>query len=204
MTTQEHAARVMDQVGAAGATGDLIVDEGQSLSLKARDGDLEEHKVSSSQVFGLRVIKDGRVGTGYSEASDPESLASIVEQAVTNASFAGEEVHENILPHTGQLRTDDALLHPEEDVTIDEKIAMALFMVRELSTRDKIKSVPYNGVHDVSEQRQVFTTSGMSALSRSKVCLCYAFAIAEEGDKNAMGEPDLQAACSGKSTAQRL
>jgi PmbA protein len=27
----------------------------------------------------------------------------------------------------------------------------------------------------------------MSALSRSKVCLCYAFAIAEEGDKNAMG-----------------
>jgi PmbA protein len=186
MTTGENAARVMDLVNTAGATGDLIVDEGQSLSLKARDGDLEEYKVSSRQVFGLRVIKDGRVGTAYSETSDPEALASIVEQALTNASFAGEEIHEKILPASGELKTDDALLHPVDDAHIDEKIALALFLEGELASRDKIKSVPYNGVLDTSGQRQVFTSSGMSALSRSRIFFCYAYAIAEEGDKHAM------------------
>ena len=186
MTTRDHAARVMDQVKAAGATGDLIVDEGQSLYLKARDGDLEEHKASSSQVYGLRVIKDGRVGTAYSEDSDPDALASIVGQALTNASFAGEELHEMILPNSGKLETDDALLHPDDGSLIEEKIEMALYLEGELSSRDKIKNVPYNGVLDSSGQRQVFTSSGMSAFSRSRVCLCYAYAIVEEGDKNAM------------------
>lgn len=186
MTTREHAARVMDLVRGKGATGDLIVDEGQSLSLKARDGDLEEYKVSSRQVFGLRVIKDGRVGTAYSEADDAEALASIVGQALTNASFAREEEHEAILPDSGELKTDDALLHPVEDVPIDEKIELALFVERELASRDKITSVPYNGVYESSGQRQVFTSSGMSALSRSRACVGYAHAVAEDGDQNAM------------------
>ena len=52
----EAAERILQWITEAGATGDLMVAEGSSLSLKARDGDLEEHKVSSSQVFGIRVI----------------------------------------------------------------------------------------------------------------------------------------------------
>ena len=78
MTHQQHASQILEQVKAAGATGDLIIDQGRSLSLKAREGALEEYKVSSSQVLGLRVIKDGKVGTAYSEATDSEALKSLV------------------------------------------------------------------------------------------------------------------------------
>ena len=62
MNTAQMAEQVLDQVVSAGATGDLIVDESETLSLKARDGELEEYKVSSSRIFGLRVIKDGHIG----------------------------------------------------------------------------------------------------------------------------------------------
>lgn len=186
MTTSENAARVMELVRAAGATGDLIVEEGQSLSLKARDGDLEEYKVSSRQVYGLRVIEDGHVGTAYSEASDPDALTAIVEDALTNASFASEEVHETILPNTGELETDDGLLHPADDTHIEAKIELALSVERELASRDKITSVPYNGVQDNSKERHIFSSSGLSARSRSRVCVCYAFAVAEDGDRNAL------------------
>ena len=55
LTTAQMADQVLDQVMNAGATGDLIVDEGETLSLKARDGELEEYKVSSSRIFGLAV-----------------------------------------------------------------------------------------------------------------------------------------------------
>ena len=72
MTTAQIADQVLGQVMNAGASGDLIVDEGESLVLKARDGELEEYKVTSSRVFGLRVIKDSHVGTAYSEAIDAD------------------------------------------------------------------------------------------------------------------------------------
>ena len=63
MLARDEADQILTRVREAGAEGDLIIDQGQALSLKAKDGELEEHKVTSSQVFGLRVIKDGRVGT---------------------------------------------------------------------------------------------------------------------------------------------
>ena len=180
------ARQVLDQVTGAGATGDLIIDAGESLSLKARDGELEEYKVSSSQVFGLRVIKDGQAGTAYSEADDPEAMKSMVEQALTNASFSKTEVHEKILPNTASLKTDDAMLCPEEDVSIDTKIKTALALETKLAAKDKVKNVPYNGVQDVTGQRHIFSSAGLDAFSKSRMCACSAYALIEDGEKNAM------------------
>ena len=80
MILEESAAVVLERVRKAGAEGDLIIDEGDSLTLKTREGELEEHKVSSLLIFGLRVVKDNRVGTAYSEASDNDALKSMVDQ----------------------------------------------------------------------------------------------------------------------------
>ncbi|MFT7220867.1 MAG: PmbA protein [Candidatus Azotimanducaceae bacterium] len=186
MTIFDQANQVIDLVKAAGASGDLIIDQGQSLSLKARDGDLEEYKVSSSQVFGLRVIKDGKVGTAYSEAADSDALSSLVEQALTNASFTAVEVHENILPNDANLKTDDSVLCPVEEISIDEKVNFALQMESDLAGRERVKSVPYNGVQDNTGQRHIFSSEGLRAYSKSRMCSAYAYALVEEGDKTAM------------------
>lgn len=186
MNVQNIAEQVLADVAKQGATGDLIVDEGQSLSLKARHGELEEYKVSSSQVFGLRVIKDGRVGTAYSEASDPDALKSMLDQALLNASFVAIENHEKILPNSINLKTDDSLLCPEEGTTIDEKIAMILDLESTLASKDKVKNVPYNGVQDVTGQRHVFSSAGLIAKSKGRMCSSFAYALIEDGEYNAM------------------
>ncbi len=186
MDIDSLAGQVLDWVRDADATGDLIIDEGESLSLKARDGALEEHKVSSSQVFGLRVIKDDRVGTAYSEAADADALRSMVDQALVNASFARPEHHEKILPLEAELRTDDSLLCPPDAAGVEEKIDAALTLETRLAARDKVKNVPYNGVSDNTGQRRVFTTAGLTAFSRSRMCSAMAFALMEEGEKNVM------------------
>jgi len=183
---QTIAEQVLSEVAKQGATGDLIIDEGHSLSLKARDGELEEYKVSSSQIFGLRVIKDGRVGTAYSEASDPDALKSMLDQAVLNASFVAVESHERILPNSFHLKTDDALLCPDESTSIDDKISMILDLEKNLAAKDKVKNVPYNGVQDVTGQRQVFSSAGLVAKSKSRMCSSYAYALIEDGEFNAM------------------
>lgn len=186
MTISDQANQVIDLVKAAGASGDLIIDQGQSLSLKAREGELEEYKVSSSQIFGLRVIKDGKVGTAYSEAADSDALNSLVEQALTNASFTGTEVHENILVNDANLKTDDSVLCPAEEVSIDEKVDFILKMESDLAARDRVKNVPYNGVQDNTSQRHIFSSAGLRAYSKSRMCAAYAYALIEEGDTTAM------------------
>lgn len=183
---QQLAERVLSKVQSEGASGDLIIDAGESLSLKARDGELEEYKVTSSQIFGLRVIKDGRVGTAYSEASDSDALESMVEQALINASFARVEEFEKISKSDDTLATDNALLCPTDAVSIDEKIQFSLDLERKLASMDKVKNVPYNGVQDVTGQRQVFTSNGLNAQSKSRTCLSFAYALVEEDDVNAM------------------
>ena len=121
MNTKQNAQIVLDKVLEKGATGDLIIDESESLSLSAREGELEEYKISSSQVFGLRVIKDNKVGTAYSEASDLEALETMVDQAFTNASFAAEDEHEAIMDIQEKLSTDDEFFCPHDDSTVEQK-----------------------------------------------------------------------------------
>ena len=182
----EVAGRVLKWVTEAGAKGDLMVAQGRSLSLKARDGELEEHKVSSSQVFGVRVIKDDKAGVAYSEAADNAALRLMVEQALVNASYARTDSNEQIPDTAITLTTDDALLAPTDDVSVEEKIDAVLRLERELAGRDKVKNVPYNGVSDVTSALHIFSTAGLKAVSRVRACFSQAAALVEDGDKNVM------------------
>ena len=183
---EQKTSFIFDTVLAQGAKADLIVDQRKSLSLKANEGSLEEHSVSSTHVFGLRVIKDGHVGIAYSEADDQASLLSMTEQALTNASFAKQEEFESILDNSAILRTDDSLLCPQDDTTIDVKIETVLKLEDSLLQRDKIKSVPYNGLSEASIQRQIFSTAGLNTSIKQSYTSLYAYALAEFDGKNAM------------------
>ena len=158
MDIERSAYNILERVREKGAEGDLIIDEGQTLSLRAQKGQIEEQKVSSNLIFGLRVVKESRVGTAYSEASNEDALDSMVNQALLNASLAKIEPDETITDISGSLRTDDEMLCPVDNVSIEEKIAFTLSMEEELLAKEKIKNVPYNGVSDSIAQRSVFTT----------------------------------------------
>ena len=45
MTIESHADQVLSLVVKAGGQGDLIVDQSEAISLKALNGQLEEHKL---------------------------------------------------------------------------------------------------------------------------------------------------------------
>ena len=186
MAAPDSVERILNRVREQGAEGDLIIDAGEALSLKAKEGALEEHKATSSQVFGLRVIKDDRVGTAYSEAADGVSLEALVDQALQNAAFAGAEPFEKILPNDFVLETDDQLLAPADAASVEEKVALALQIEADLSARPGVKSVPYNGVQDVRSERCVYSTAGLRARSGVRSVSCYAYALMESEDKNAM------------------
>ena len=183
---EADARRVLDRVLASGAVGDLVVHAESSLSLKAHAGELEEHKVKSTRVYGVRVVKDDQAGIAYSEAADPDSLESMVKQALGNASFARADPAENIAAGADALMTDDATFCPADTTTVEAKIDAALYLERELTARDKVRNVPYNGVQDVTAERHVFATTGRTAHGRSRVCSAFAYALLSDGARDAL------------------
>ncbi len=185
-TVEANAQRVLDKVVGAGALGDLIVQEESSLSLKAHDGELEEHKVTSTRVYGVRVVKDDRAGIAYSEAADPAALDSMVEQALVNATFARVDPAESVAAGVTTLVTDDAILCPADSTSVEAKIDAALYLERELAARDKVRNVPYNGVQEATVQRHIFATTGRTAHSRGRLCSAFAYALLSDGDKDAL------------------
>ena len=186
MAWEEIAQRVLNKVLEKDAVGDLIIDEGESLSLSAQEGELDEYKISSSQVFGIRVIKDNRIGTAYSEASDDEALVAMLDQALTNASYAAEDEHETIQNIKDTLSTDDDFFCPEDTSTVEEKIDTILRMESALLEQKNIKNVPYNGIQSGKGSRYLFSTSGLTARSSAKNNVCYAHALMEDGEYDVM------------------
>ena len=186
MAWEEIAERVLNKVLEKDAVGDLIIDEGESLSLSAQEGELDEYKISSSQVFGIRVIKDNKVGTAYSEASDDEALGTMLDQALTNASYAAVDEHENIQNIKDTLSTDDDFFCPEDTSSVEEKIDTILSIESALLEQQNIKNVPYNGIQSGQGSRYLFSTSGLTARSSAKNNVCYAHALMEDGEYNVM------------------
>lgn len=184
---EQQAQQVLESVKDAGAEGDLIIDAGRRLSLKAHKGELEEHKVSHTRTLGLRVIQEGRVGIAYSEASDPQALEQLVEQALTNAAFAQVSPDERIAEQVRQLQTDDALLCPPDKTDIGQKIEWVLTLEAELRGREAIQSVPHTGLVDGLSERALYSTGGLRAYKRSRKVTAYTHALAAQNGRTAMG-----------------
>ena len=87
------ARQILDQVTTAGATGDLIIDAGESISLKARDGELEEyHRFSThfdKDVYGITAkssaaARDNPGGTAPNRVAEELRRAKELLEANTN------------------------------------------------------------------------------------------------------------------------
>lgn len=187
MTDLDQAIdEVLTQVRAAGAEADLIVDEKESLSLKARAGELDEQAVSQSRIMGLRVVRDGRVGVAYSEAPDADARSWLVEQALLNAQHNRVSPHQQIAARAEHLMTDDALLCPDSTLSPEQRIEMLLSLEQALAEQPQIRNVPYNGFSEQVTGRTVASTGGLRARSRQRMNFLYAYALAAEQDTTAM------------------
>ena len=185
-TAQQLADKIFARVQQAGAEADLIINEGSSLSLKAQGGQLDEQVVASTFIVGLRVVLGDQVGAASSEASDPDALNFMVDQALANARHSAARPSERISSQSGALTADGADLDPDDDATVDEKIDFIIDLERQLSARPQIRNVPYNALVDARQRQQILTTGGRHADQRSRQVVAYVYPLAEQGERTAM------------------
>ena len=89
--------KVLDMAKSKGAKeSEVLFAKSSNFSLKANEGNLEEYKVSSSQVMGIRIGKDQRIGISYCEDMQENSLSLMVDQALENSKYVKEDEYEDI------------------------------------------------------------------------------------------------------------
>lgn len=185
-TLSDAVDQVLTLVQAKGAHADVIANASESLSLKADQGDLSEHKVTAGQVIGVRVIKGDQVATSYSESLDSDSLASMVNAALTNASFTKADPDQKIRAEGQQIDSQDPTLFQADNTPIEDKIALALAMEQDVVNQPRATGAPYNGYGEQTQYQLLANTLGTRCYHRERSFSCYTAALLNHDGKQSM------------------
>ena len=151
--------QVLNHVTDQKAQGDLVFTSSKSLKMSAQKGALSTYNVSGTQMLGLRLIKNDRVGLSYTESLDEESLKLMVKQALDNAEATEPNPHEKILHLSGELN--DEVSFAEEAVDLNLKIERALELESKVRALDsRVTSVPYNSYSEQDYRSHYLSSTG--------------------------------------------
>ncbi|MDP7319612.1 MAG: TldD/PmbA family protein [Bacteriovoracaceae bacterium] len=164
---------------------DAILSKGESFSLSAQNGDIDKYKVSGSEVLGVRVIKDSKVGISYTESFDKDALNLAASSAVENALNSEENEYEHILATKGEMI--EPCEFTKEDVSIEEKIDFCLRLESEVKKKDKrVQSVPYNGYAENEASSYYLSSSGLFGFHNEYYQSCYTSALLQAQNQSSM------------------
>lgn len=176
--------KVINELTDHKAEADLIFSSSKALKMSAQNGAIAEYKVSSSQILGVRVIKDNRIGISYTESLDPESIQFMIKEALGNAELSEPNADERILQLSGHI--DDACVYPEEEVSIEEKTKKALELESLVKNADKrVVSVPVNYLSENEYSSYYLSSRGRSTAYSDKSYTIVTSALMDEAGKKA-------------------
>ncbi|WP_112480287.1 TldD/PmbA family protein [Vibrio variabilis] len=177
---------VLSEAKRQGAEADVIVNRSNSFSLKANQGQLDEYKVSSSQVLGVRVVKDARIATSYSESLETSSLDLMLTNALQSARFSKQDEHQTIRCIDSKITTDVAEIAQQDTTSADEKIELSLALEQGVVSLPHASSAPYNGYADGESQLILANTQGTLCQHFERSFSCYAYTLFEKDGKQSM------------------
>lgn len=176
--------RVINEMIDHKAEADLFFSTSKSLKMSSQKGSIAEYKVSSSQILGVRAIKDGKVGISYSEALDDESVSLLIKQALQNSENSEPNPNERIMEISGHIA--DEAEYPEAAVDIGVKTQKALELeggVKKLDPR--VVAVPYNSYTENEYAQYYLSSRGRSTSYKDKSYSITSSALLDDNGKKA-------------------
>lgn len=184
--------KIIDQSLHAGAEAcDVIVSSAESMNLGALDGNLDKFKVSKTSMFGVRVIKNKKVGLSYSESFDDDAIAFAAKNAVSNADYSDQSEHETI--SISALKDFIGKAPVKDNSSTEEKIEFALKLESEIKKRDsRIQSVPYNGITVSNSSAYYLNSLGRYTEESDFAMSAYTSSLIKDGEASSMHYASMQ------------
>ena len=182
------AERVAEQ-----ATGDEQVEayvaRGDSVEVKAYDGDVESFTAASSAGIGIRVVVDGRAGFAHAGSLEPDVIAETLTAARDNVEFAEPDEWVAIAgPDDGVPIEHDHWDPSVASTPTEDKVQMALDLeARTRSLDERVRSVRTAVYSDSAGEMALATSTGIRATDRGTGAYVSVSALAKDQDETKIG-----------------
>jgi PmbA protein len=177
-----------DAINSGADAADIILTSAESLSLKAFNQAIDQFNLKHSHTVGIRLIKDGKIGISYSEKLDHVSMETMLRKALENAKNASPNQYEklNTKAESIVVEADKRLMKPDNHVSIEAKIELALKLEDEVKKKDsRVSAVPYNGFSDNTYQHYYLNSNNCFSFQEERSVSCYTSALMKEGEVSA-------------------
>ena len=188
MNMNEFTSRVLEAAQAAGISpAEVSAFEEASFSASAREGKLERYEVSDSLNIILRGKSGARIGTASTQALDEESIDLLIRGVRESAELIDTDEQDEIMPPDEKYETVVNFSEALEDVSAQEKIALAMDIDRRMNGVDARLKVDDS---TVCTSRTTFTlrnTLGLDLTHTNNEIHAYTSVLAQEGEHSATG-----------------
>lgn len=184
----EMAESVVDRA-LPGEDMEVVASWSHETEVRAYGGQVEHLVSSDSAGVGIRVLVDGRQGTAWTGAIDPDSLAACLAEARDNVRFAGVDVNAGLAEPDGweipHLDLHDGRLAEE---SIASKIELALGLERRvMSSDDRIVGIESADYADSTSAAAIASTRGIRAASAETSTYLGAYVLAGGDEETTSG-----------------
>ncbi len=187
--TKDLLNDILSQAEKNGAqSADLILSRGKSLSMSSQQKKLDKYNVSSSQVIGIRIVKDNRVGISYSESLDKSATDFMIKSAIENAKNSFENKDESIefINMNDTIEAEDKY-NVVDNVPAEDKINLAIKLESIVYEKDnRVEACPYNGLSESESEYYYINSPGTFCFHKERVVSCYTSALIAEGGVKSM------------------
>ena len=188
MNIRAFSDRVLAAAAAAGIDpAEISYSSSASFSARARMGELENYQVSDRIGLTLRGRVNGRIGTASTQAIDEDSIELLVRGVIESAELIETDEQDEILPPDEHYETVVNMKPELEEITAQQKIALAMEIDRRVSSADSRITPEHSVVASGSETYCLRNSLGLDLSHSSNMIYAYTGAMVKEGERTATG-----------------
>jgi len=160
-------------------TADIYMEENVKSEVQANDGEIEKITKADSFGAGIRVFKDGKMGTGYFTIKDAAAAELVIDKACEAALIQGYEDYK--MP--GYFKSAAIKLADPDfsKISVENLKKTALLLESSAKTGPKVKFVRDTQVTSVISRVSMLNTSGAEADFEKTIFVAFTGAISVDG-----------------------
>lgn len=162
---------------------EIYIIEAKTISVEVNSGEVEGLEESSTSGYGVRLIKDGRLGFSYSTI--PDEVDKVLLRAIESARFVGPD-ESLIFPEPSGFYHNVNIFDPAID---SANRAFIIDAARELEKAafkadDRIKKTRKASVTLTSSKKTLTNSRGINLSFKSTTCICQIMVVAEQNGES--------------------
>ena len=169
---------------------EIFISSDTGFSVEVKEGGVDALKARSNAGVGLRTMRAGRPGFGFSSVTSPDAIASLVEKTIAAGCEAGEDVAMLFCSPAPKLPTAPLLLYDPSvgSVSEDEKIASAITVEAACLAFDaSVKRVRKASYGESISSTRVVNSNGVDVRHSATYFSASVTAVAERDGDSQMG-----------------